>query len=284
MLPSVPARRALLLLYAAGLLALAGGPLRADEPPAAGGPLRLHLRTRVQPFKGQDRWDEAVLVQDLRPQETALIICDMWDNHWCQAAARRCAALAQKMEPVLAAARKRGVTIIHAPSECMDFYKDAPQRQRMAALPRVTPPKPLELTDPPLPIDDKDGGCDDPQPAKPFRAWTRENPALTIADEDLISDKGEEVYSLLRQRGLKTLLICGVHTNMCVCNRSFAIKQMTRWGVPCVLIRDLTDSMYSPKKAPFVAHEEGTERVVEHIEKYWCPSALSSDLLPAAGR
>jgi nicotinamidase-related amidase len=268
MLASVPPRRPALILCTAGLLALAGGSLPGEEPPAAAdGPLHLHLRTRVQPFKGQDRWEEAVVDKDIRPRETAVIICDMWDNHWCQAAARRCAALARKMEPVLVAARKSGVTIIHAPSECMDFYKDAPQRKRMTELPRVTPPRPLEISDPPLPIDDKDGGCDDPEPAKPFRAWTRENPALTIADEDFISDNGQEVYSLLRQRGIKTLLICGVHTNMCVCNRSFAIKQMTRWGVPCILIRDLTDSMYNPKKAPFVPHEEGTELVVEHIEK-----------------
>lgn len=282
MLAFVSVRRTALLLFAAGFVALAGGPLRGEEPPAGDSLLHFHLRTRVQPFKGQDRWEEAVLAKDLRPQETALIVCDMWDNHWCPSAARRCAALARKMDPVLAAARKHGVTIIHAPSECMDFYKDAPQRKRMAELPRVTLPKPLDLPDPPLPIDDKDGGCDAAEPVKPFKAWTRENPALTIADEDFISDNGQEVYSLLRQRGLKTLLICGVHTNMCVCNRSFAIKQMTRWGVPCVLIRDLTDSMYNPKKAPFVAHEEGTELVVEHIEKYWCPSILSSDLLPAA--
>ncbi len=258
--------------------AVAGGEQPAADP---GAPLHLHLRTRVQPFKGQDRWDEVVLEKDLAPRETALIICDMWDNHWCPAAAKRCGALAVKMEPVLAAARRRGVTIIHAPSECMDFYKDAPQRRRMAAVPRLTPPKPLELTDPPLPIDDKDGGCDDADAPKPYRAWTRENPALTIAEEDFISDNGPEVYSLLRQRGIKTLLICGVHTNMCVCNRSFAIKQMTRWGIPCVLIRDLTDSMYNPKRAPFVSHDAGTELVVEHIEKYWCPSVLSGDLLSA---
>jgi hypothetical protein len=36
--------------------------------------------------------------------------------------------------------------------------------------------------------------------------------------------------------------------------------------------------MYNPKKRPFVAHERGTELVVEYIEKYWCPSVLSTDL------
>ena len=121
------------------------------------------------------------------------------------------------------------------------------------------------------------GGCDDDGPKKSYKAWTRQHPAIGVAAGDFVSDNGREVYSLLKQRGIKNLLVMGVHTNMCVLNRSFAIKQMTRWGVRCALIRDLTDTMYNPKKRPFVAHEKGTELVVEHIEKYWCPSVLSSE-------
>jgi hypothetical protein len=68
---------------------------------------------------------------------------------------------------------------------------------------------------------------------------------------------------------------------MCVLNRTFAIKQMTKWGIHCVLVRDLTDSMYDPQTSPFVSHDQGTELVIEHIEKYWCPTALSKDILAA---
>jgi hypothetical protein len=71
----------------------------------------------------------------------------------------------------------------------------------------------------------------------------------------------------------------GVHTNMCVLNRSFAIKQMVRWGVNIALVRDLTDTMYNPAMPPYVSHDEGTRLVVEYIEKFWCPSLLSDDLL-----
>jgi len=70
----------------------------------------------------------------------------------------------------------------------------------------------------------------------------------------------------------------GVHTNMCVLNRSFAIEQMTRWGVRCVLVRDLTDAMYNPKMRPHVTHEAGTGLVIGHIEKWWCPTCSSADL------
>jgi hypothetical protein len=73
----------------------------------------------------------------------------------------------------------------------------------------------------------------------------------------------------------------GVHANMCVLNRSFAIKRMTNWGMRCILVRDLTDSMYNPQARPFVTHAQGTALVVEHIERYWCPSTLSADLIKA---
>ena len=110
-------------------------------------------------------------------------------------------------------------------------------------------------------------------------AWTRQNPTIEIGKYDGISDSGKEVYYFLKQLGIKNLIVMGVHTNMCVLGRSFAIRQMTRWGIRCILARDLTDTMYDPKDHPYVSHDEGTELVVKHIEKYWCPSILSSDLV-----
>jgi nicotinamidase-related amidase len=272
--------RPALFILAASLLACAGPNPSAADSKADVGVLRLPLRTRVETFKGSGVWDEVNLVKELNPRETAIILCDVWDKHWCDSASQRCDALARKMGPVLAALRARGVTVIHAPSDCMDFYKDAPQRKRMKDVPRVEPPKPLALpAEPPLPIDDSDGGCDDVAPAKQHRAWTRQHPAVPVAEEDFISDNGAEVYSLLKQRGINNLLVMGVHTNMCVLGRSFAIRQMTRWGIRCVLVRDLTDAMYNPKMRPFVSHAEGTELVIQHIEKYWCPTVLSADLV-----
>ena len=71
----------------------------------------------------------------------------------------------------------------------------------------------------------------------------------------------------------------GVHTNMCVLRRSFAIKQMVRWGVDVALVRDLTDAMYNPARSPYVSHDAGTQLVIGYIERFWCPSILSADLL-----
>jgi nicotinamidase-related amidase len=241
--------------------------------------LRLNLRTRVEAFKGSAVWQEAQFEESLPVSRTAIVICDMWDKHWCSGASRRVDALAVRMNPVIEAARAAGIQIIHAPSETMDFYKGAPERLRMLAIPKANAPAALGLTDPPLPIDDSDGGCDTSDQF--YKAWTRENAALRIAPQDVISDSGAEILSFLRSRGIDHLLVMGVHTNMCILNRTFAIKQMTNWGERCILVRDLTDSMYNPKSRPFVAHGQGTELVIEHIEKYWAPTVLSEQLMTA---
>ena len=255
-------------------LAMAGTAFAAD--------LRLPLRSRVEAFKGSGVWQEVRFDEAIPIPQTAIVICDMWDRHWCSGASRRVAELAVRMAPLIDAARARGIQIIHAPSETMEFYKDWPQRQQILRIARIEPPAALGLSDPPLPIDDSGGGCDSSDSF--YKAWTREIATLPMGTADVISDDGPQIYSFLRERGIRNLLVMGVHVNMCVLNRSFAIKKMTNWGIRCVLVRDLTDSMYNPKDRPFVSHERGTELVVEHIEKYWCPTALSADLMKALAK
>ena len=232
--------------------------------------MRLPLRSRPE---GQ----AITTTREVPVNRAAIVVCDMWDKHWCSGATRRVGLLVKDMEPVLQRARAAGIQIIHAPSETMDFYKDYPQRQAMLQLVKVEPPAPLDHADPPLPIDDKSGGCDTHESF--YKAWTREHPGLSIGPQDRISDSGPEIYSFLHGKGIDTLLVMGVHTNMCVLKRSFAIKQMTKWGLNCVLVRDLTDSMYDPLDRPQVPHAQGTNLVIEFIERYWAPSVTSAELL-----
>ncbi|MEM2884944.1 MAG: isochorismatase family protein [Thermoproteota archaeon] len=214
----------------------------------------------------------------LPTSETAILICDMWDKHWSRGASERVDSMAPRVNEVIERARKNGVQIIHAPSETMDFYAGTPARKRMIDVARVPPPAPLAHDDPPLPIDDSDGGSDTGE--KPwYKAWSRQHPAIEIDQEkDGISDDGLEIYSFMKKKGIKNVIIMGVHANMCVLNRPFGIKQMVKWGVNVALARDLTDAMYNPAMRPYVSHEEGTKLVVEYIEKFWCPTIVSKEL------
>lgn len=236
------------------------------------------LRSRVQLFKGSNDWTEVHSDFRFNPSKSAVIICDMWDKHWCTGANNRVALLVKRMEPFLARARAQGMIIIHAPSDTMAHYEGMPQRVKMQQLTHVDPPAELKLSSPPLPIDDSRGGCDTPNESEQI-VWRCENPGIRIAPEDYVSDKGDEIYNLLRARNIETVFYTGVHANMCILNRTFAIRQMSKWGVRCILLRDLTDAMYNPQDSPHVSHAEGTELVIEYIEKYWSPTALSSDLL-----
>src|SRR5688500_19093270 len=73
-----------------------------------------------------------------QPGQTAIIVCDMWDSHHCLNAVRRVEELAPVMNRVLEKARSQGVSIIHAPSSCMEPYKDHPARKRAQAAPRAS--------------------------------------------------------------------------------------------------------------------------------------------------
>jgi nicotinamidase-related amidase len=244
---------------------------------AASANLRFRARRRIPSAEG---WSPEEFDVSCAPDKSAVLICDMWDRHWCRGANERVAKMLPRMVETVAALRKRGVLIIHAPSETMNFYRDAPQRQAILALQKVEPPPLKDWADPPLPIDDSDEGCDTAGD-KPHRAWSSQHPGIPIEAGDLISDNGNEIYNALAPRAATHLIIMGVHTNMCILNRTFAIKRMTRWGFNCFLARDLTDAMYNPARAPYVSHDRGTELVVEHIERHWCPSTTSESLIEA---
>jgi hypothetical protein len=211
----------------------------------------------------------------------------MWDAHTCPNAAARVGEMAPRVNDFAKAARNRGVLIFHCPSNTMDFYKDYPGRKLAQSAPPVAPLVPLQkwcyvdLTrEAPLPIDDSDGGCDCPRTWKkgdPY-PWTRQNAAIEIQDGDAITDSAE-AYNLMQQRGIENVLVCGVHLNMCVLGRPFSIRQMVMQGKHVALVRDLTDTMYNPAMPPHVSHFAGTRLMIEHVEKYWCPTITSTALL-----
>ena len=274
-------RRQALFIGAGGAAAIAAArrlTLRPSEPAWL---LRLNARSRLAAGDAVEPLERPLL---WRPSETAVIICDMWDDHYCKSSVIRLEAMIPAMNRVLQAARDLGVTIIHAPSVTMDVYAGTPQRKRVQAAPHAEPPVPIARwchLDPEaeaaLPIEDENP-CDDAVVGERKRAWTRQHPGLRIAEEDGISDDGQEIFNYFEQNGVANVVLMGVHTNLCVLGRPFGIRQQVRLGKNVVLARDLTDSMYDPRDRPYVSHGEGTRLVIEHIERYWCPSILSRDL------
>ncbi|MCA9162784.1 MAG: isochorismatase family protein [Planctomycetales bacterium] len=281
------------------LLGNAAATVRAAD--AATGKFDLTLRKQTETAAGSGRFHTVHSPETWAANETAIIVCDMWDLHHCLNATRRGAELAPRMDQVLKEARQRGATIIHAPSSCMEAYAEHPARKRAQQTPRsLTLPMdigkwcyqiPSEERGA-YPIDQSNGGEDD-DPAEhakwakqlesmgrnPRAPWKSQTDLLTIDDRDYISDNGEEIWSILEQREIDNVILLGVHTNMCVLGRPFGLRQMARNGKHVVLMRDMTDTMYDPTQKPFVSHFTGTDLIVSHIERWVCPTITSDQLI-----
>ena len=256
--------------------------LMAQQPKSE---LTLHCRTRTEVAEGSDRFRAVTKAVHWKPAETAIVICDMWNNHYCRNAARRVAEMAPRMNQVIKQARKQGVLIIHSPSGCMDQYENMPQRKLAQQAPKFETKVPLQgwcyqndKHEAALPVTIGQP-CDDDGLIRPrVRFFQRQIRTLEIAEGDAITDSAQAFY-LMKQRGIKNIIIMGVHTNMCVLGRPFGIRQMVYQGQNVVLMRDMTDTMYNPRDEPFVNHFTGNDLVFEHIERYWCPTITSADFL-----
>jgi nicotinamidase-related amidase len=292
------ARRSLLFALSGALSVLAAaGATDADRSP----PLKLTLRSQVPSATDRGTFKVVSKRVSWHPRQTAVIVCDMWDTHHCLSAALRVTELAPRMNEVLEKARAQGALIIHAPSGCMEAYKDHPGRKLAQGAPKAAnlPPDigqwcnkiPAEEQGQ-YPLDQSDGGCDAEPTAQraflgklkamgrnPKAPWKSEIDLLKIRAGDAISDSGVEIWNLLEQRGIGNVILVGVHTNMCVLGRPFGLRQLAKHHKTVVLMRDMTDTMYNPARPPYVSHFRGTELIVEHIEKYVCPTITSDQLL-----
>ncbi|TWT57943.1 Trehalose utilization [Thalassoglobus neptunius] len=264
--------------------------------------LNLTLRKQVPLEPGSKNFHVLADEETWNGDQTALIVCDVWDTHNCKNAAFRVAELVPVLNRVVKEARRRGVTIIHAPSNCMPFYEDHPARNRAQNVP-VADNYPEDITQwcyqipseeqGVYPIDQSNGGCDDdPEEHAAWQAslrplleeekwpWRRQHSAIEIDPErDYITDQGDEVWNILEANGLSNVIMTGVHTNMCVLGRPFGLRRLSTAGKDVVLMRDQTDTMYDPRSAPFVSHFTGTDLIVDHIERFVCPTILSTQLI-----
>ena len=264
----------------------------------------LHFTTRYQTEISADAGRYHLRFSDVQwnPETTAVIVCDMWDSHHCVNAVRRVGQLAPRIDAFCKTLRQRGVTIIHAPSSCMETYASHPSRLRAKAVPAAKK-FPADIATwcdqipseekAAYPVDQSDGGEDDETlehklwaerlaaiGRNPRSPWKAQVARIAIdADKDYISDSGTEIWSILTNKDIEQVVLVGVHTNMCVLGRPFGLRRLSAAGKQVVLCRDLIDTMYNPDAWPFASHFTGTDLVVSHIEKFVCPTITSDQIL-----
>ncbi|MDR1960469.1 MAG: isochorismatase family protein [Planctomycetaceae bacterium] len=265
--------------------------LSAEEQIAPAKPqeVKVHLQSRSKDGKASIR------EEGWKPSETAIIICDMWDQMPCIPVEARANELAKEIEKVITAARDQGVLIIHAPSgDLEDFDKNYPEKPQARETSKEfrkgfgnakhwdawehSSPEEEGVR---FPVEVGDGGCQRPE-CKDRTFSARQSRFITIKDNDVLTDDFVEIKDYTKAKGIKNIILMGVHTNMCIIGRPFGLRAMKKAGYNVTLMRDMTDVSYNndfPQTVtwPNVDHFAGLELVVEHIEKYICPTLLSTD-------
>jgi hypothetical protein len=77
------------------------------------------------------------------------------------------------------------------------------------------------------------------------------------AHRDVITDDGRELAAYLAADSRDTVLMTGVHANLCILRRSFGLVALVGYGLSPVLVADLTDAIYDPADPPYVDHDAG---------------------------
>jgi nicotinamidase-related amidase len=254
--------------------------------------------------------------EEWNPKETAFIVCDMWSNHPCAHAVARLKDLAVEMNTVFDAARKKGILIVFAPSsssaELDKWYGKLPARtasakyrhgydnprhwdfwvhgrggeihhSHLAFAGEKDAVKGFELPGGNTSCIVKSEPASEPQPPQVS--------ILKIADTDIITDDFVEMIGgkydgkeykeyLFKERGIKNVILCGVHTDMCVIGRPFGCRALKTAGYNVVLARDLTDHTWNcdSRDKNIIDHYEGLDKIVKYIETYICPSITTTDI------
>jgi nicotinamidase-related amidase len=201
----------------------------------------------------------------------ALLLCDMWDAHWCRTAAAGTARIARSAAITSERMRAAGGLVIHAPSNTMEFYADHPARQYVLGLKPAAATTAMADNRPPPPAG---APCPDrptcPEPSAPPWPWKRQHPAIAIAREDAILDRGEELFAVIADRAVDRVFVAGVHTNRCVVDRPFAIRALVGARIECSLVGDLTEAM----------PPASTAASLDYVARHWCPIVHSCDVKP----
>ncbi len=285
-----PLDRRQFLAGTAGALALSTAHANADDSPrsatrpASPPSLTIHPRYHRWHVDAGKDWLEtntgpAELDWTIPLPQVALVLVDVWSNHYLKdAAARANAIVEERFPPLLSRCRRAGLTIIHAPSP-----PQAIGHPNHVALPEVSMPDARDAWPPPA-FRSKSGPYQSyRRPAEPREPEIRRvrdqltiHPlAVPVGNEPVVAT-GDELHALCRDRGILFLLFAGFNTNACILVRDYGTLAMSQRGYETILLRDCTTGMESPETQPTLSQTSGAILFLEMFGQY---STTSNDVL-----
>ncbi len=266
-----------------------------DKPQAQNFREETHMARTIQVNPRYYRWHVDPGVEWIEPNtgyatldwkipmdQAALVLVDVWDNHYLIDTDTRAGVIIdQKIVPLLAACRRAGFEIIHAPSP--------PQAKAHANYVSVEPEEDVPASPrddwPPSEFRGKSGAYSQYSRPKEARDPEREvlrdklriHPDAMPAGDEAVIATGEELHQYCKQKGILFLFFLGFNTNACILARDYGTIEMGKRGYEIIMLRDCTTGMESFETYEELWQTRGAILILEMFGKY----SLTSDELVA---
>jgi hypothetical protein len=219
--------------------------------------LHLTLRTR-DPKTNQP----ITRTEDVDASKLGIVIIDTWNYHWCMTWTEQAGGMTPRMNKVNEGIRKSDIQIIWAPTDAASMYSGWKQRQRAMAFPYVDVPKVQDKTCK-FTVPYGSCLCGPGISCKVNYGEDAIDPNLVIADQDLIVNGTQELYSICRAMGITHLIYFGGATNICLTGKPEGLGPMYNAGLKTYFARDLAFAWtdYEPSKAytPTIGNAQATD-------------------------
>ena len=213
-------------------------------------------------------------------EQTALVLVDMWDNHFIESWLERAERITlEAVVPALEAARQAGLTIVHAPSP--PIAETYPQVERPT---KTTTQAPAGPQWPPAAFLGRQGeyavfrGPRAQPPGIPPIDPLGMSPHIEVQDGEEVVATGDQLHALAAERGILHLVYAGFATNWCILNRDYGMRAMARRGYNLILLHEATAGVEFPDT---LAKGWATEMAVREAEQQLGFSASNADFLQA---
>lgn len=280
-------------LAAAVILAAlwAGSGLQAGDAEA-----RLHIKPRHYSFSAPPgvewvekntgyAWDDWKLPLG----RTAIILLDVWEKHYLKDTETRSdEIIRQKIAPLVAEARAKGMTVIHCPGP--EQGKDHPNLVRFPEAleaeknpPRDWPPPEFSRRAGDFSGMQRAPSVGGPTRAKEIaevRATNRIHPAVEPVEGEPVILTGAELHEYLKRNGITVLFFAAFNTNACLFTRTYSAWEMHKRGYGTVILRDCGTAMESFETTDTLAQTSNAILMLEMFGKF----SLTSDELVAGLR
>ena len=228
-------------------------------------------------------------IEVVEVSKIGIVIVDTWNYHWCMTWTEQAGGMTPRMNQVNEGIRKLGIQIIWAPTDAASMYSGWKQRQNAMAVPYIDVPKVREKNckfSVPYAKEFDDHGsclCGPGISCKVNYGEDAIDPNLIIADQDLIVSGTQELYSVLKARGITHLIYFGGATNICLTGKPEGLGPMYNAGLETFFARDLAFAWttYDPSQAytPTV----GNAQAADDLERGDIPTLSIADELRKQG-